>query len=482
MNRKAILSTLLLCVGVQVVKADVIDTTTIQGGAFGVGFGMQTEFAGVLGSVTGVNFNKHRNWARIFWTTANPTASQVVGIRGSLTFQHVADASSDNEGSGVVGTVDFRGESFVSVTGPIQDQSREPGDTIIVLDTPFSLPFVDLNNHAGGGMNISISGEEYFSSSTAEPPPRASVYLNGYSWSGADSGLVSTVLGSDPYYPYGESPSLAAGGVSAGLLSSAYVNRAGSFLTFTEHPADPGGSEYAPWKASWTGEWYLKYLPPIFFKWALPYQMTIVGPITSVSATGQLATQHGGVWMTHFHGYGGNVYWAEQKLGFEPEITLGGNPITGRPIRVKWQTGTPDPGTGTFVVGSTLQDFSITPSGAVTDIGYADPNDPNAALPNSILLSAPGALRKRITFTGNPPSNIVWDVKLGDADGDNAVTIFDNIAVSTVFGAVFDGAAWLIANASTGVSPEECDFDGDKEITIFDVIQVSENFDLVGDD
>lgn len=59
----------------------------------------------------------------------------------------------------------------------------------------------------------------------------------------------------------------------------------------------------------------------------------------------------------------------------------------------------------------------------------------------------------------------------GDADGDNAVTVFDYIALSLSFGLRSDDAGF----------DQNADFDGDGEVTIFDYILLSQNFDLQGD-
>ncbi len=59
----------------------------------------------------------------------------------------------------------------------------------------------------------------------------------------------------------------------------------------------------------------------------------------------------------------------------------------------------------------------------------------------------------------------------GDADGDNAITVFDYIALSLSFGLRSDDAGF----------DQNADFDGDGEVTIFDYILLSQNFDLQGD-
>ncbi len=80
------------------------------------------------------------------------------------------------------------------------------------------------------------------------------------------------------------------------------------------------------------------------------------------------------------------------------------------------------------------------------------------------------AVNQQITASG--VANLTYAVTNGDVDGDNAVTIFDYIDLSTSFD---------LSAGDAGYNPN-ADLDGDTSVTIFDYIILSNEFDKSGQD
>ncbi|MBS1704315.1 MAG: hypothetical protein JST40_00460 [Armatimonadetes bacterium] len=71
-------------------------------------------------------------------------------------------------------------------------------------------------------------------------------------------------------------------------------------------------------------------------------------------------------------------------------------------------------------------------------------------------------------------------LKPGDIDGDNTVTIFDYVLLSTYFDRTSDDPNWNTPVDDSLWFMAMCDLDGDNAITIFDYLLMSENFDTEG--
>lgn len=67
----------------------------------------------------------------------------------------------------------------------------------------------------------------------------------------------------------------------------------------------------------------------------------------------------------------------------------------------------------------------------------------------------------------------------GDIDGDNAVTVFDYIALSQAFGVRDFEPTWLLPGEGD-LRPRDSDLDEDGEVSVFDYIILSVNFDSIG--
>ncbi len=88
---------------------------------------------------------------------------------------------------------------------------------------------------------------------------------------------------------------------------------------------------------------------------------------------------------------------------------------------------------------------------------------------------------KSMSIVGGEAANVNFDLINGDADADNAITIFDYIVLSEFFDLDNSASNWLTIGTS-GYAPDEADFDRDGAVTIFDYIILSDNFDLTGDE
>jgi len=88
-------------------------------------------------------------------------------------------------------------------------------------------------------------------------------------------------------------------------------------------------------------------------------------------------------------------------------------------------------------------------------------------------LKYPGYLSK-VSEVIHLQNSIYFDqpqVRAGDVDDDDEVSIFDYILLSSAFGAIVGESSYLL----------EADFDRDGEINVFDYQQLSENFGAQGD-
>ncbi len=88
---------------------------------------------------------------------------------------------------------------------------------------------------------------------------------------------------------------------------------------------------------------------------------------------------------------------------------------------------------------------------------------------------------KSMSVVGGEAANVNFSLINGDADGDNAITIFDYIILSEFFDLDNSASNWLTIGTS-GYAPDEADFDRDGAVTIFDYIILSDNFDQSGDE
>ncbi|MBS1706490.1 MAG: dockerin type I repeat-containing protein [Armatimonadetes bacterium] len=77
-------------------------------------------------------------------------------------------------------------------------------------------------------------------------------------------------------------------------------------------------------------------------------------------------------------------------------------------------------------------------------------------------------------------TNINFSLQNGDVDGDNAVTIFDYLALSSYFDKNDSEFDWKLTDAG-GLQPRLADLDEDGSVSIFDYVILSRNFDLNGD-
>ncbi|MBS1705808.1 MAG: hypothetical protein JST40_08035 [Armatimonadetes bacterium] len=92
----------------------------------------------------------------------------------------------------------------------------------------------------------------------------------------------------------------------------------------------------------------------------------------------------------------------------------------------------------------------------------------------SLAVKTSHFLRKNVAFIIDNYGATLGNVVLlnGDVDGDNFVTIFDYLQLSTAFDSDSSSSNWDPA----------ADLDGDGSVTIFDYLILSNNFDLGGDD
>ena len=95
---------------------------------------------------------------------------------------------------------------------------------------------------------------------------------------------------------------------------------------------------------------------------------------------------------------------------------------------------------------------------------------------HAILAKSSHWLRQRfptsVNITNDGAVGVVFALINGDIDADNAVTIFDYIALSGAFDTVLGDSGFVA----------EADLDGDGAVTIFDYVILSENFDSSGDE
>jgi|GEM_PF-5721736 len=104
----------------------------------------------------------------------------------------------------------------------------------------------------------------------------------------------------------------------------------------------------------------------------------------------------------------------------------------------------------------------------------------------SMLLSSPGALKKRISlWAGAPDSNLNLSMALtmGDVDGDNYIGTDDYLILSSYFDADSETCPeWTYSPSSHGVPAEVCDLNGDLFVNTDDYLIFSGNYDMVGDE
>ena len=77
-----------------------------------------------------------------------------------------------------------------------------------------------------------------------------------------------------------------------------------------------------------------------------------------------------------------------------------------------------------------------------------------------------------INISESGAAGLAYALINGDADGDNAITVFDYDLLSTAFDTTAGDPNWN----------ELADFDGDGSVTVFDYDILSDNFDLAGDE
>lgn len=191
-----------------------------------------------------------------------------------------------------------------------------------------------------------------------------------------------------------------------------------------------------------------------------------------------------------------NAFWAEQ---FSYDFTLENKGIlqnalglfvdTNTPLLVGRLNftgrvdGAPIPGSATFVLrnpvgGAERGRFTV----ALGPTGVFQLPDPMVAGGATRIYVKVGTFLTEaltVTTSGSGQSGFVLNLRNGDIDGDDAVTVFDYDKLSQYFDRTSADADWTAADGD-GVAPFQADLDGDGSVTVFDYDLLSQNFDELG--
>gem|GEM_PF-3130960 len=177
--------------------------------------------------------------------------------------------------------------------------------------------------------------------------------------------------------------------------------------------------------------------------------------------------------------YDDNLPLAAGKVSYSDlSFSVLAQPITVVPVDA---SGTPLTGSldKTFTIPVRVSDGKVTVPSLVLNDALGDPLTTKFKL----TMKLRGMLRKTtgIWDTTAGAFTFDWDIKGGDIDNDNSVTVFDYDKLSTYFDKNSADSDWDTADGD-GIAPVDADIDGDGAVTVFDYDVLSRNFDLVGDE